>query len=581
MGRCDIGRRWLLLIFLLQWHDYASGLWFVKEPMSKLPDEVDHALAVCQGSNMILNCRNRYNKIVVKETFYGRKNNHTCASKIFDTEKLCDDTTPDSIKKKVDIMCTGEYKCKVPITPAFLEKKGDPVCPGTRKYLQVTYACHQDPKLHMVCYNNCTNKCWPLCNKECCNPPPPKEERHDPPPAPPAPAASAAAAPAAAAPAAAPPPAPAAASAAAVSPDKTNVYKELTEVPQALTCRGSCPNRCAPQCDITCCETKPQPKQKLIKDFNPYASKGVSQKSCHGDCLNICAPLCRPSCCARHKKSSVKPTNHKQIEAEEQEQPPPPLNYNQFPHAPPITAPIVTCPRECNGKCSPNCPQVCCAQYPIAGNPYYVEPMTARMQCPAGCNQRCEPSCTPQCCMQYNRYQVPQPPAAASAMSPQAPGLSRTGYYGPQQPVSPAVANTQPYPLAYPQPAVARGGQTPLVAGQTLDVEIPNPNYNRVAPAQTYQRVYPGAPPNQGAGVAAGRGGLPLGCPESCARSCDANCKLGCCATPNTPSTPNTYFFSTQQINDDDQRRTYELLLQKYRNSQLQKYFQNTRQFAG
>lgn len=547
MGRCDRRGLWLLLFFLLEGHQFASGLWFVKEPMSKLPDEVDHALAVCQGSNMILNCRNRYNKIVVKDTFYGRANNHTCASKIFDTEKLCDQTTPDSIRKKVDIMCTGEYKCKVPITPAFLEKKGESMCPGARKYLQVTYACHQDPKLHMVCYNNCTNKCWPLCNKDCCNPnpspppsPPPKEVRHDTPPAQPS----------------APAPSPA-------SSEKTNVeakvYKELTEVPQALTCRGSCPNRCAPQCDITCCETKPQPRVKLIKDFNPSAVKSVSQKSCHGDCLNICAPLCRPSCCARHKKSSVKPNNHRPNVVEER----PPMSFNQFPHAPPITAPFVTCPRECNGKCSPSCPQVCCAQYPKAGNPYYVEPMTAvRMNCPGGCNQRCSPSCTPQCCMQYNRYQVPAAP-------PQAPGLSRTGYYGPQQPVSPAVANAQP---AYPAAAAYAGppgAPLPLVAGQTLEVEVPNMNYNRDAPAQTFQRVMPGQAGGQG-------GGLPLGCPESCARSCDAKCALGCCA----PSS-NTYYFSTQQVNDEDQRRTYEMLLQKYRNTQLQKYYQTTRQFTG
>merc|ERR1719427_701522 len=103
-------------------------------------------------------------------------------------------------------------------------------------------------------------------------------------------------------------------------------------------------------------------------------------------------------------------------------------------------------------------------------------------------------------------------------------------------------------------------------------------NYNREAPEHTYQRVYPGQPgaAAAAAGGSAAAGGLPLGCPESCARSCDANCKLGCCA----PS--NSYFFTSQQItNDEDQRRTYEMLLQKYRNNQLQKYYQSTRPFTG
>merc|ERR550534_773623 len=166
----------------------------------------------------------------------------------------------------------------------------------------------------MVCYNNCTSKCWPLCQKECCEPPPPKEVRHETPPSPAPPAAPPAApaapaiiTPAAAAPAAAAnaqPAAPAAAAAVDRVNSESKVYKELTEVPQALTCRGSCPNRCAPQCDITCCETKPQPRVKLIRDSkDPSTARHVTQKSCHGDCLNICAPLCRPSCCARHKKS--------------------------------------------------------------------------------------------------------------------------------------------------------------------------------------------------------------------------------------------------------------------------------------
>jgi hypothetical protein len=324
--------------------------------------------------------------------------------------------------------------------------------------------------------------------------------------------------------------------------------QDLTRGPQELTCRGSCPNRCAPQCDITCCETKPQTKTLPLIDTK-------APKSCPGDCLNLCAPLCRGSCCARHKKSSVRPPSNGALATVET--PPKSVVVNFAPQ--PFAGNI--CPAPCQGKCTANCPQVCCTEA-TATNSYYVRPLTSSAtQCNSACDQRCAPSCTPQCCMQYNRgfAQLPQPQ-----------------YYGPQQPANPyAPAYPAPMPpqpgYAQHQPAVARDGAQPMVVGQTLEVEVPNMRYNKNNPQTAYQRVYPG-----GVGT-----GVPPGCPASCARTCDARCKLGCCATAPPQAQPPMYF-STQQVNDVDQRRTYEMLLQKYRNNQLQKYYHSsTRNFVG
>ena len=442
---------------------------------------------------MFLNCRNRYNRLVVKKTFYGRDNNRTCSSKLFDTDKLCAQATPDTIKQKVDLMCSGEYKCKVPVSPAFLEQKGNYICPSTRKYLQVTYACHQDPKLHMIC-RNCSSSCWPLCQKECCEPP--------------------------------------------IIPLVTNVQK----APEELTCHEGCPNHCAPQCDMACCASN-------VLGVGPDNSKRPIVNSCKGDCKNLCAPLCRPSCCSRHKKNSAK------VRAQHLQRR---INYHRLPPRR-VSTIATTCPVDCHGNCLPHCDPSCCRQIPLNQHPYYVEPLSARIQrtqCAGACHPSCAPLCAPECCRYMNQLRsIPNPPVQAQApLQPMIPqpqvqsdyatqAVARTGYG----------AQTSPQQTEYPninQPPLN------LVTSQTLEVEVPNVQYQYNDPQQTYQRILPQQP-------------VANGCPQSCATSCDSNCKLGCCVNPNS------YVFTTPMIGDEEQRRTYELLLAKYRTNQLAKYYQN------
>lgn len=482
---------------------------------------------MCQESNMFLNCRNRYNRLVIKDTFYGRNNNHTCSSRIFDSEKMCNEPTPDSIRKKVDLMCSGEYKCKVPVSPAFLESKGNLICPSVKKYLKVTYACHQNPKLHMVC-KNCTSKCWPLCSKDCCHPPPP--------------------------------------------PTQPPTAAVIKEAPKKSTCQDGCPAHCAPNCQLSCCASK-------TLGVSPKTTSHESpQNSCKGDCKNICAPLCLSSCCNRHKKSDAV---NAALKARK-------LKYQL---ARKNLARIQTCPvSSCPMNCRPLCQQACCRpRVSNTRHPDYVEPLSARLQrlspggfvrpgtqCMNGCDATCAPLCNPQCCaymgelralggssvrQQFTPIQsivLPNAPAAVQAPPPApvqplvsarlpaqmapvpmvAPYQGYPGYASPQ-----AFFNTQTSPYT----GLNQAPPTGLVTSQTLDVEEPNHSYQTVNP-------------------------VTRGCPPQCATSCDASCRLDCCANP--------FVFTTNSVGDDTQRRTYEKLLEKYRSEQLSRYYQN-RGFTG
>lgn len=532
---------------------------------------------------MFLNCRNRYNRIVIKNTYYGRQNNHTCSSKIFDSDKLCDEPTPDTIKRKVDLMCSGEHKCKVPVSPAFLEKKGNYICPQVRKYLLVTYACHQHPKLHMVC-KNCSSKCWPLCQKQCCEPPPP-------------------------------------------------VVPTVKKAPEKITCQEGCPNHCAPQCDMACCASN-------VLGVVPDNSKHEIVSSCKGDCVNLCAPLCLPSCCSRHKKSATKSASKPSRRLNYK------LPLRQV-AAMGATCPI-GCPVTCRPACQMSCcrpgptPAPAPAQMPeslpepgplpVVGRPHhwvepfsashpdYVEPLSARLQrlqgpsyttplsvtlqggCANGCHSTCAPLCSPQCCAYMGELRtlgappppavpapapapvqappqlpvpaavpaMPQaavqapvstvsqapalPPAPAPAQAPLPPfasqaAVARTAYAAMAMAQQPSYVNQLAAQLAATGPRVPQPPAT-LVTGQTLEVEEPN---------HTFQQIYPENPATRG-------------CPPQCATTCDSSCSLGCC-TNSAP--PNSYVFTTNPVEDDEQRRTYEKLLEKYRSEQLAKYYQN------
>jgi len=417
-------------------------------------------------------------------------------------------------------MCSGEYKCKVPVSPGFLEQKGNYICPGVKKYLMVTYACHQNPRLHMVC-KNCTSKCWPLCTKDCCHPPPP------------------------------------------TSPPTVAIIKQA---PKILTCPNGCPAHCAPNCQLSCCVSN-------SLGLAPPKNKHEISSTCNGNCKNLCGPLCLPSCCNKNKKSAPAPL--KTLSRINK------LPKRKF--ASIATCPVASCPMNCRplcqaACCKPKTPNKAHSEYvePLSARLQQLTPNYAQppRQCINGCDPTCAPSCDPQCCAYMGELRalggpsvpqqfqtplrtmvLPNEPALAQARAPvpvqqpQIQAMARPpvaspiqgypGYATPQ-----AFFNTQqaPYPVINQAP-------TNLVTSQTLDVEEPN---------HTYQQVNPVA----------------RGCPPQCATTCDATCRLDCCADPSS------YVFTTNSVGDDSQRKTYERLLEKYRTEQLARYYQ-TRGFTG
>lgn len=351
---------------------YAS--WFNRATLPTLPDEIDHTVAACQEDNLMLQCRNRYNKIIIKEAFYGRDNLFTCTSKIFNATKLCGIPTPSIIIQKVHLMCNNENKCKIPVTAKFLEKEGQEICPDIRKYLKVKYACHQNPQLHMVCAGTCSNTCWPMCQQSCCSPPPPP-----------------------------PPPA---------------LMPIMMQSPQQ--CGGGCPSKCSPLCQPTCCKSQ-VPTLSFMQN---------SVSSCPGSCSGSCLPLCDPTCCMMQKVKSTHQFNQPQPYS----QVPPscpgscssqcaPLcsasccqiqNAMMMAQQPP---PVLTCPGSCSPQCAPSCQQSCCQRISMMMAPPPPPPT-----CP-GCSSRCAPLCQPTCCQSSVMsaspvMSVPLPPRPPPPMCP-------------------------------------------------------------------------------------------------------------------------------------------------------------------
>lgn len=132
----------VLLVAVLNHHHHTSALERCTEP---------NADPACQDGNMMLKCK-KHKKLVIKDTFYGRNDDATCANKKLDADKTCDEATPAKLKRKIHSMCSGKSKCRVPATTKFVKKYGSR-CPSAHKYLVVTYACKPHKKSNLFSYS--------------------------------------------------------------------------------------------------------------------------------------------------------------------------------------------------------------------------------------------------------------------------------------------------------------------------------------------------------------------------------------------------------------------------------------------
>ena len=369
----------------------------------------------------MIECRNRYSKIIIKDVFYGRDNYFTCTSKIFNATKLCSQQTPTSVSNKVQLMCSGETKCKVPVRSEFLEKDGNEICPGIRKFLKVAYSCHQNPHIAMICPNSCANSCWPSCTTVCCNPTSPVTPK----------------------------------------PQMTdNVSKQVTTIihhaamlsPEPVQCGSGCTSQCAPLCQPACCKLNAQVAPIMAGTCSSFCSPSCypqcnseccASKSnqpnhiqkpkpmmCDGSCPDSCAPSCDlrccmqqtqqlqtpvqcPGSCPQHCAPSCNPTCCMQSSMMISHQSPPP-------------APQPSCPIGCSPQCAPLCQPTCCQTSSFSAQPV---PQHSQVTCQSGCPSHCAPMCQPTCCGEQR--QLLMPPQQIMPMMPAA------GQFPPYMPVPP------------------------------------------------------------------------------------------------------------------------------------------------
>ncbi|XP_067038327.1 WAS/WASL-interacting protein family member 3-like [Acropora muricata] len=211
----------------------------------------------CEGHKLKIKCPNKYDRIAIYSTFYGRDDNTTCQHKILPSKGHCAQEE-QRVNTKLYDLCQGESKCTVAATTSFLGKNNSVICPDVYKYARVIYRCIQHPKIVPVCSLPCHKpyKCFPRCDISCCSPPPP------------------------------PPPRP-------VIP---------------LTCPGTCPSKCFPTCSQACCAPPPPPPAPFYYPM-PSVAQAVTSR-CPGPCPTICAPLCSVRCCIVHsvaQENSVRP----------------------------------------------------------------------------------------------------------------------------------------------------------------------------------------------------------------------------------------------------------------------------------
>ncbi|XP_048578831.1 mediator of RNA polymerase II transcription subunit 15-like [Nematostella vectensis] len=270
----------------------------------------------CEGHKLKLECPNKYDRIILYSTFYGRKDNKTCQHDVIPSKGYCAQQEM-RVNEKVFDLCGHERRCLVSAHNRFLAKSNTTICPGLYKYLQVTYRCSQHPRLYTHCPLPCKNpqKCFPRCTADCCSPKtcpancpahcyPSCDKRCCTPPAPP------------------PPPPPA-------------------------RCPAACPSYCTPPCTAECCYGQLQQQQML-----EFQKKVQQQQAMYNMQLrqqqeaNLAA---RRSRIAHPMQQSIPGYQNYQRSSFPQ------TSYNNYART------VNSCPGFCRMYCATGCPPQCCA----------------------------------------------------------------------------------------------------------------------------------------------------------------------------------------------------------------------------
>lgn len=138
----------LLYVFVLLWTRRTDGLADFSNYLSRII--TSHSAHACDGQALRLFCP-RHSTISVRSAFYGRGDAAFCSSGPRATDAGADKhscSTLTALQKLVS-ECQAVRSCQLPVN--HLVFGGDP-CPGTRKYLHVTYMCKPtEHKTHVVC----------------------------------------------------------------------------------------------------------------------------------------------------------------------------------------------------------------------------------------------------------------------------------------------------------------------------------------------------------------------------------------------------------------------------------------------
>ncbi|XP_051961073.1 rhamnose-binding lectin-like [Xyrauchen texanus] len=102
-------------------------------------------LLTCDGKTANITCA--YGNIKVLEASYGRTDSTTCSAGIDPSELTIGQCTEDTSISAVANKCDGENSCSIPVgNTAFTES-----CPGTYKFLKVSYKCVPETTEHVTC----------------------------------------------------------------------------------------------------------------------------------------------------------------------------------------------------------------------------------------------------------------------------------------------------------------------------------------------------------------------------------------------------------------------------------------------
>ena len=117
---------------------------------SKIPDptkEPTQSVYGCESKQLSIKCKNRSNKLVIVNSFYGRDDTKICRHPVLPYEAYCRGQE-DLILEKVQNLCNGENGCSIAVKDGLLLRKGTVLCPNIYKYLKVDYICTQHPDIY-------------------------------------------------------------------------------------------------------------------------------------------------------------------------------------------------------------------------------------------------------------------------------------------------------------------------------------------------------------------------------------------------------------------------------------------------